>query len=145
MALPFPLFAGVAHVTLHANAARVWVSVSVCESSNKCNKNKLQSSSTTPALVMPSHAPSSSGNLLLVLPLKHKRRSSLFVDGRAKRATHYFLLCAFFSFAPAPLWSGHSGCAMGAGLATGGRSRARFWSSFGLYKSNHSYNNLMKT
>lgn len=127
MALPFPLLAGVAHVTLHANAAGVWV---LSNSSNKCNKNKLQSSSTTPALVMPSYAPlpSSLPQLLTSFPFKSKEEHVAW-NGRAKRATHYFLLYAFFSFAfvrfffcpSALLWSGHS--------ATSRRRRGCHWGS----------------
>lgn len=118
------------------------VCVSECalsKSSNKCNKNKLQSSSTTPALVMPSHAPLArpppqplplAPNLL---PLASQRRSTLLrTEGQNELHitfyyAHSFPLRSFVRsllFLPlsALLWSGHSATSRGRGPATGGRT-----------------------
>lgn len=120
------------------------VCVSECalsKSSNKCNKNKLQSSSTTPALVMPSHAPLARRPPLPLapnlLPFASQRRSTLLeTEGQNELHitfyyAHSFPLRSFVRsfvrsllFLPlsALLWSGHSATSRGRGPATGGRT-----------------------
>lgn len=109
------------------------------KSSNKCNKNKLQSSSTTPALVMPSHAPLARRPPLPLapnlLPLASQRRSTLLrTEGQNELHitfyyAHSFPLRSFVRsllFLPlsALLWSGHSATSRGRGCHWGSHAPA---------------------